>query len=83
MEEHVVRTDKLPNDLPAMERLLLNRSVILCTVSTLSNPTIFRKNVFKLVPVERLIVDEASQIYVGAYAVSPFMISLRKHPVLS
>ncbi|KDQ17077.1 hypothetical protein BOTBODRAFT_224637 [Botryobasidium botryosum FD-172 SS1] len=67
MEEHVIRTDELPEDLVAMERLLSDNLVILCTIDTLSNPTLHERHVFDLIPVERIVIDEASQIYVGAY----------------
>lgn len=70
MMGHIVRTDELPDDRLAVERLLLDRSIILCTVETLSNPALLQRNVFEIVPVERLVVDEASQIYAAAFVVS-------------
>ena len=36
--------------------------IVLCTLSMLSSSSNAMKRVFELVPVERLIVDEASQI---------------------
>lgn len=36
--------------------------MILCTLSMLSNPALDEIGVFDLLPVERLVVDEASQI---------------------
>ncbi|KDQ17082.1 hypothetical protein BOTBODRAFT_97463, partial [Botryobasidium botryosum FD-172 SS1] len=39
VEKCVIRTDELPKDLVAMERLLRGISVILCTVESLSNPS--------------------------------------------
>jgi hypothetical protein len=53
---------------------------ILCTISMLSNPGLGQLNFFANVPVERLVVDEASQIYVGQYLVccSPLVPLLKK-----
>lgn len=44
--------------------------VVLCTLGTLSNPKLQEKGIFELVPVEHLVVDEASQIGVVNYLVS-------------
>ena len=46
-------------------------STILCTVSMLSNPGLVQLGFFRYIPVQRLVIDEASQIYVGQYIVSP------------
>ena len=44
--------------------------VVLCTISTLSNPSLGSKNIFNFVPVANLVVDEASQIGIVNYMVS-------------
>ena len=49
------------------ERLILGSRVILCTISMLSAGRIASKGFTKLVPVQTVIVDEASQIEVGDY----------------
>lgn len=53
----------------AMDRLFLDANVILCTLSMFSNPGLDARGVFKLVPVQMLIIDEASQINVSDYMV--------------
>lgn len=70
IENHLLRSDELPSDLNAMERTINGSPVILCTLSMLSNPILKDRSLYKLVPVERLVVDEASQIDVGEFMVS-------------
>jgi hypothetical protein len=43
--------------------------IILCTLSMLSNPVLETSGLFQLVPVERLVIDEASQIDVADFMV--------------
>jgi len=45
---------------------------ILCTISMLSNPGVAQQGFYRHVPVQRLMVDEASQIYVGQYIVRSY-----------
>lgn len=61
-----------------MDRLLLGSRVILCTLSMLSNNRI--GIVSQIVPVQTVIVDEASQIEIGAYIplLSEYQRTLRK-----
>ncbi|KAK0223269.1 P-loop containing nucleoside triphosphate hydrolase protein [Armillaria fumosa] len=61
-----------------MERLLLDSRVILCTLSMLSDSRI--STITRIVPVETIIFDEASQIEVGGYlpVIHRFASSLRK-----
>jgi len=49
------------------ERLLLGVRVILCTISMLSTERIRFCGFTKIVPVQTIIIDEASQIEVGDY----------------
>ncbi|KAI1784393.1 P-loop containing nucleoside triphosphate hydrolase protein [Ganoderma leucocontextum] len=58
---HLIQSDKLSHGLRDIKDLIKSK-IILCTLSMLSTPTMASYGVFKLVPVERLIVDEASQI---------------------
>lgn len=71
MKDRVIRTDELPrhSDKLATERSLEGSNVILSTSSTLCNPTLHSNHLFTVVPMERLIVDEASQINVFDYLV--------------
>jgi superfamily I DNA and/or RNA helicase len=49
------------------EKLLMGARVILCTISMLSGDYIMRCGFTTLVPVQTVIVDEASQIEAGDY----------------
>ncbi|KAL1940365.1 hypothetical protein VTO73DRAFT_8937 [Trametes versicolor] len=62
LEGRFVRSDELFADAADVERMLGSSSLILCTISMLSNPAIDNCGIFDVIPVERLIVDEASQI---------------------
>ncbi|KAG0706770.1 hypothetical protein DFH29DRAFT_117731 [Suillus ampliporus] len=60
-----IRSDLFGGSVVEIERLLLGTRVILCTLSMLSHPRI---DLFvRLVPVQTMIFDEASQIEVGDY----------------
>ncbi|KAF4611643.1 hypothetical protein D9613_003986 [Agrocybe pediades] len=45
-----------------MERILRGSRIILCTLSMLSNPALQDNGTFDIVPVDKLVIDEASQI---------------------
>lgn len=70
VEEHLLRPDEFPTNLGAMERVIGGSPIILCTLSMLSNPILKTRWLYELVPMERLVVDEASQIDVGEFMVS-------------
>lgn len=67
--ERLIRSDELPEDVRALERTLGASCVILSTLSTLSNPGLDANGMFDCVPVERLVIDEASQINAFEYMV--------------
>ncbi|KAH8115120.1 hypothetical protein DFH11DRAFT_1591562 [Phellopilus nigrolimitatus] len=67
VNDHLIRTDEIPDDPRHVDLLFSRTRVVLCTLSTLSNPTLTGKRIFELVPVENLVVDEASQIGVFDY----------------
>jgi hypothetical protein len=69
IEHHLLRSDEFPEDPGAFERTIGGSPVILCTLSMLSNPILDDRGLYELVPLERLVVDEASQIEVGEYMV--------------
>ncbi|KAJ7067048.1 AAA domain-containing protein [Mycena amicta] len=75
---NLIRTDELPKNLVGMERKLGGSTVILCTLSMLSNPNF--APVTHIVSLETVIVDEASQIEIGDFVpmISLFSTSLRK-----
>ncbi|KAI0090550.1 P-loop containing nucleoside triphosphate hydrolase protein [Irpex rosettiformis] len=69
IQENLIRADDLSQfkDAYETERSLLGSRIILCTLSTLSNPVLNSCHMFKNMPVEKLVVDEASQINVFEY----------------
>ncbi|KAG0705729.1 P-loop containing nucleoside triphosphate hydrolase protein [Suillus ampliporus] len=60
-----IRSDGIGGGIVGATRLLLDTRVILCTLSMLSNPRI--NDFTRIVPVQTVIFDEASQIEVGDY----------------
>ncbi|KAJ7678927.1 AAA domain-containing protein, partial [Mycena polygramma] len=75
---NLIRSDTLIDDLVATERLLLGSKVILCTLSMVSNNRI--STITRLVPLQTVIVDEASQVEIGNYLpmIERFSTTLRK-----
>ena len=71
IEERLIRADELIADPVEAERKIGGSIIILCTVSMLSNPGLDNCGIYRLAPVERLIVDEASQIDSFEFMVSP------------
>lgn len=67
----VIRSDELPKKVSDMEEMIGGSRIILCTLSMLSNPGLQSNGTFKIMPVERLIIDEASQINIFEFMVSP------------
>ncbi|EIW84319.1 hypothetical protein CONPUDRAFT_50679 [Coniophora puteana RWD-64-598 SS2] len=57
----------ISDEFKGVQRELQGCSVVLCTLSMLSNPVLHRQNIFKTFPLRTLIIDEASQIEVGEY----------------
>lgn len=76
IEERLIRSDELPDNPTGLARVLLGSQIILSTISMLSNPCLENNGMFRLVPMERLIIDEASQINVFEYLVRRFSTSL-------
>ncbi|KAF8554480.1 hypothetical protein OG21DRAFT_1385482, partial [Imleria badia] len=65
LEPLLIRTDSFKKSVIEASRQLLDCKVILCTLSMFSNPNI---DVYlRVVPVEMIILDEASQIECGNY----------------
>ncbi|KAJ7213060.1 P-loop containing nucleoside triphosphate hydrolase protein [Mycena pura] len=62
IENFLIRTDELMGDERGIAHMLNGARIVLSTLSTLSNPGLDQVGIFELVPVERLVVDEASQI---------------------
>lgn len=78
IEHNLIRSDEFVDDLVATGRRLLSSRVLLCTISMLSNSKL---RIFtRLVPLQTVIFDEASQIEIGDYfpALVRFRPTLRK-----
>jgi AAA domain len=78
LQNYIIRSNEFSN--PAVKRELQQCEVILCTLSMLSNERLLEKGFTQTVPINTLIVDEASQIEVGDYTAvfSTFKSTLRK-----
>ncbi|KAJ7671879.1 hypothetical protein B0H17DRAFT_1244840, partial [Mycena rosella] len=64
LDRELIRTDELMGDERGIMHMLGGAHIVLSTLSTLSNPGLDQVGIFSLVPLERLVVDEASQINV-------------------
>ncbi|KAF7358641.1 Nucleoside triphosphate hydrolase protein [Mycena sanguinolenta] len=62
IDQFLIRTDELIADERGIAYMLNEARIVLSTLSTLSNPGLDHVGIFLLVPVEKLVVDEASQI---------------------
>ncbi len=69
IEDDLIRTDDFGAAFDP-KNYIGTTKVILCTLSMLSNPVLSECGVFKYLPVERLVVDEASQIDTFEFMVS-------------
>ena len=74
IRDKLIRSDELPESPAALERMLGNSCIMLSTLGMLSNPVLEERGVFREVPVERLIVDEASQIRIFEFLVRIFRV---------
>ncbi len=70
IKRKLLRVDMLPNNQKGLRQIIGDSSIILSTLSMLSNPTLDQNGMFNLVPPRSLVVDEASQINVFEYMVS-------------
>jgi len=80
IENNVIVSDSFSDSAVTMERRLEGSRVLLCTLSMFSHPLLMRTGITRLVPVETVLIDEASQIEVGDYLpiFSKFGHSIRK-----
>ncbi|KAJ7274285.1 AAA domain-containing protein, partial [Mycena haematopus] len=63
--DSVLRSDDLADDFDFIEQRMLHSRVVLCTLSMLSNPRL--SVITRLVPLQTLMVDEASQVEIGDF----------------
>ena len=69
LSDHIVESSELFQDGDSVGALLGTSQIILCTVAMLSNPSMDSFGVFRRIPVEQLVVDEASQIDTAEFLV--------------
>jgi hypothetical protein len=65
----VIRSNDLPDDRREASMLFRGATVVLCTLSMLSNPMVVNCGLFDLLPMKSLVIDEASQIDVFEFMV--------------
>ena len=76
IEDDLIQTDDFGHGFDP-KNYLGTTKVVLCTLSMLSNTALYETGVFKYLPVERLVVDEASQIDTFEFMVSRSSSSFR------
>jgi hypothetical protein len=69
IEAMVIRSDELPDTPGDVARMFGDVTVVLCTLSMLSNPKLEDCGLFRVIPVTALVIDEASQIDVFEFMV--------------
>jgi hypothetical protein len=73
IEDSVIRADELPNTHREVSMAFSDVTVVLCTLSMLSNPKLDTCDLFAVVPLRSLVIDEASQIDVFEFMVIPVL----------
>ncbi|KAF7374796.1 Regulator of nonsense transcripts 1 [Mycena sanguinolenta] len=63
--DSVLRSDDLTENIDLIETRMLHSRVVLCTLSMLSNPRL--PVITRLVPLQTLMIDEASQVEIGDF----------------
>lgn len=66
IERNIIRSEKFKGPITT-ERLLGGSNIVLCTLSMFSHPKFDSAGFTRIVPVDTVIVDEASQIELGDY----------------
>jgi hypothetical protein len=66
--DKVIRSDDLPESRGDLE-IFGDATVVLCTLSMLSNPKLVDCGLFDMLPVKSLVIDEASQIDIFEFMV--------------
>lgn len=69
IQDSVIRSDDLPDSKGAVLKTFGGATVVLCTLSMLSNPKLLECGLFDILPVKSLVIDEASQIDVFEFLV--------------
>ena len=66
VQNNMIRSDQF-SDMDNMVQRLAGSRVIVCTLSMLSHPRLSTTGIFRIVPIDIVVVDEASQIEIGDY----------------
>jgi hypothetical protein len=69
IKDVVLRTDKIFEACEDVAILFRGITLVLCTLSTLSNPKLDECGLLNLIPMRSLVIDEASQIDVFEFMV--------------
>ena len=69
IQDKVIRSDDLPDSISEISKTFRGITVMLCTISMLSNPKLVDCGLIDILPVTSLVVDEASQIDVFEFMV--------------
>ena len=69
IRDSLVRSDQIPKEKADLRKVIGSARVVLCTLSMLSNQRLEDSGFFDLVPVRKLVVDEASQVNIGEFMV--------------
>jgi regulator of nonsense transcripts 1 len=69
IEAKVIRSDELPDSRRLVSKMFGGATVVLCTLSMLSNPKLLECGLLDILPVKSLVIDEASQIDVFEFMV--------------
>jgi regulator of nonsense transcripts 1 len=70
IQAKVIRSDELPPTRGEVGMMFRGVTVVLCTLSMLSNPKLAECGLIDVLPVNSLVIDEASQIDVFEFMVS-------------
>ena len=70
----MIRSDDLPKTPQKVLKLFGDATVVLCTLSMLSNPKLEDCGLLDILPVKSLVIDEASQIDLFEFMVIPALL---------
>jgi hypothetical protein len=73
IQDKVIRSDDLPDSISNVSKTFRGITVVLCTLSMLSNPKLADCGLIDILPITSLVVDEASQIDVFEFMVIPML----------
>jgi hypothetical protein len=76
IQDKVIHPDDLPESMSVVSKTFRGITVVLCTLSMLSNPILRGCGLFDILPVNSLVIDEASQIDIFEFMVSPELASI-------